>query len=157
MSALQRLVLQLVAPLASRVKSLVRMSWIEAVDDSKAIQVLDVEASGGDRPRAERFQEYGFSSVPLAGAQAIVLAVNSNRSQPVIVATDDRSQRPTNLQPGDVALYNDQGSIAHLGRNGQFLIAAGGTLTLQCGTSRITLEPDRITIEAAAVEIKQAS
>jgi phage gp45-like len=54
--------------------------------------------------------------VPLAGAEAAVLFVGGIRDHALVVAVDDRRYRKTGLQPGEVALYTDQGAYVLLKR-----------------------------------------
>lgn len=85
---------------------------IELVDDALKMQSLQVTI-GPDQVRddVERFQEYGFTSVPKADCEAVVLGVGGNTDHPVVVATDDRRYRPMNLEEGEVALYTLQDAI----------------------------------------------
>jgi phage baseplate assembly protein V len=60
----------------------------------------------------EYFQHYGFTSRPLAGAEAIVLKKGNNI---IVVASDDRRYRLA-LEDGEVGLYTDEGDSVHLKR-----------------------------------------
>lgn len=144
---------RLIEPLASRVKGMIVGGWVRSVDDSTALQRVTVSLPGGDVATAERFQNYGFTSVPMApdpdtsGAQAVLAAVGSRREQLVAIAVDDGRFRPIGLQPGDVAQYDSRGSIAHMGAGGVFRLNGAGTLILECGPSRIVLTPDTLSLE----------
>ena len=69
-----------------------------------------------DSPVLERFQQYGFTSHPKVGAEALVLHLGGSRDHGVVIAVDDRRYRLTALAEGEVALYDDQGSRVHLVR-----------------------------------------
>ncbi|MDY6789673.1 MAG: phage baseplate assembly protein [Thermodesulfobacteriota bacterium] len=60
----------------------------------------------------EYFQHYGFTSRPLAGAEAIVLKKGNNI---IVVASDDRRYRIA-LQDGEVAIYTNEGDSIHMKR-----------------------------------------
>jgi len=117
--AIARLVARLVQPLQRRVLLMIGRAVIEAVNDGAKVQVLGLtalkdEVLGG----AERFQEYGFTSVPHPGAEAILLAVGGNRDHPIVVAVEDRRYRLTGLAGGEMAIHDDLGQKVHLKRNG---------------------------------------
>jgi phage baseplate assembly protein V len=100
---------------------------VQFVDDGKKLQVVQL-GLGEDETRdgLERFQQYGLTSVPLAGAEAVVLFVGGTRDHGLVVAVDDRRYRPTGLQPGEVAIYNSVG--------GRVLLKADGTLEVTGAT-----------------------
>lgn len=105
------------APLTSRVRLMVARGVVKLVDDARKMQSLQVSVQADVvRDKVERFQEYGFTSVPLKDAEAILLAVGGNTAHLVCVAVDDRRYRPTTgLAPGDVALYRlDEGVLVKL-------------------------------------------
>jgi len=98
----------LVRPLSRRVANSIARAVVQLADDSAKLQVLQLGVLAGESvDDAERLQEYGFTSVPLAGAEAVVLFPNGDRAHPLVVAVDDRRYRPTGLQPGEVAMYNN--------------------------------------------------
>ena len=107
---------------------------IRAVDDSAQAQECQVELLKGElRDRMERFQEYGYTSVPLAGAEAAAIFVGGNRDHGIIVATEDRRFRLKDLAPGEVALYTDEGDKIHFKR--------GGTIRIEAATKVIIDSP----------------
>jgi phage gp45-like len=108
-SALSRLM----APIARRMRLMVSRAVVELVNDATRLQAVQVSLLSDEvRDSVERFQEYGFTSVPLPGAEAVALSVSGNRDHVVVVATDDRRYRKIGLQPGEVAIYNNLGDYA---------------------------------------------
>ena len=87
---------------------------------------------------AERIQSYGFTSHPLPGADALVLAVGGMRQHPVVLV-DDRRHRMKGLAEGEVGIYSSHGQTIILKANGDIdvtgdrinLISSGDTLTVQ--------------------------
>lgn len=65
----------------------------------------------------ERFQNYGFTAKPHAGAEGVVVFVGGNRDHGLCIAVDDRRYRLTGLEDGEVAIYTDEGDKIHLKRN----------------------------------------
>lgn len=102
---------RLLRPLSNRVANSIARAVVSRVTDASALQGLQIEVLRGEtRDNAERFQQYGFSSVPLEGAEAVVLFPNGNRTHPLVVAVDDRRYRPTGRPEGEVNVYHHTGS-----------------------------------------------
>ncbi len=118
-----------IAPLVRRLRIMVNRAVINVVNDALKIQGLQLTLLAGEVADVERVQEYGFTSVPLPGAEAVTLAVGGRRAHTVVIATDDRRYRLKELAPGEVALYDDQGQ-------------------------KVVLYQDRIEVEAPKVVIK---
>lgn len=96
-----------IAPLARRVMLTVSRGTLGGVDDSTDLQRSQVTLLAGEtRDGVERVQPFGFSSVPLPGADCLVICVGGNRDHPVVVNVDDRRSRPTGLQAGEVCIYS---------------------------------------------------
>ncbi len=118
--------------LQRRVDNLVARAIVRVVDDSRRLQGLQVEIprSADLAPEVheacERFEDYGFTSVPLPGAEAVGLFVGGFRTHPMIVSVADRRYRLKNLQPGEVAIYTDQGD--------KIVIKRGGTIEVHAST-----------------------
>lgn len=119
MDAVIRTVTRLVAPLKRRVLLMIGRAVIKLVDDAGGIQVVQLVGLDGEiLDRVERFQEYGFTSVPHAGAEAVLSAVGGDRSHGLVVAVEDRRYRLKGLAGGEMAIYDDLGQKVHLKRNG---------------------------------------
>lgn len=102
-------------PLQVRIANSIARAVVQLVDDSTRLQLLQLGVQAGeDVDDAERVQEYGFASVPLEGAEAVVLFPNGDRAHALVVAVDDRRYRPTGGTAGDVALYTDDGILVRL-------------------------------------------
>jgi phage baseplate assembly protein V len=95
---------------------------LNVIDDSKKAQSLQLDLLDGETADTiERFQEYGFTSVPHAGAEAVMVSVGGLRSHGIVIAVEDRRYRLTGLVGGEVAIYDDQGQKLHLQRAGILL------------------------------------
>ncbi len=109
-------------PLATRVANAVARAVVQLVDDSTKLQLLQVGALAGETlDAAEHHQPYGFSSVPLAGAEAVVVFPNGDRSHPLVVSVSDRRYRPTDGEPGQVTIYNHNGATVTLTADGDII------------------------------------
>lgn len=95
--------------LGRRIRTLLSRGVVALVNDALKIQQLQLTVLDGETVVAQRLQNYGFTSVPLAGAEAVLAAIAGARSHLVVVATDDGRYRLKGLQNGEVAIYTDEG------------------------------------------------
>lgn len=58
----------------------------------------------------ELMQHFGFTSVPPANTQAVILPIGGQTSHGIVIATENGSFRVKNLQGGEVAVYDESGS-----------------------------------------------
>ncbi len=124
MTGFERIIVAMLEPLRSRVQLMVGRAILKVVDDAGAIQRVQMAALANELLEAERIQQYGFSSVPLQGAEAVFLAVGADRGHAVVVATDDRRYRPRDLKAGEVCLYNNRGAFIRLDKDGNVTTSA---------------------------------
>ena len=104
-------------PLKRRVAMMAARAVVRLVSDDASRQQLQAEILEGElRDNVERAQDYGFTSNPHVGADAIVLCLGGSREQAVAIVVDDRRYR-LKLQPGEVALYDDMGNAVKLLRD----------------------------------------
>lgn len=109
---------RMVGPVWRRLRLLVSRGVLRLVDDSLKLQSVQVTMLGDQPANAERFQEYGYTSHPHPGAEAIVAAVGGARAHLVTLSVDDRRYRLVGLEQGEVAIYDDLGQKVHLTREG---------------------------------------
>jgi phage baseplate assembly protein V len=115
---------KLIAPLTRRVRLMVGRGVLALVNDSFKMQGIQVELLAGEVRNMERFQDYGFTSVPHPGAEVAAVFVDGNRGHGIAIRIDDRRYRLNELQVGEVALYTDEGDKIVLKRGGIVEITA---------------------------------
>lgn len=121
----------LVRPLATRIRNTVARAVVQLVDDGRKQQMLQLGVhKEEDVPDGEHFQPYGFSSVPLPGAEAVALFPSGDRERPYVVGVSDRRYRPTGGQGGEVFMYTDEGDIIRLGRGNIISISTSGEVRI---------------------------
>lgn len=116
------LINRVIDPWKRRVLLMVGRAVLRAADDSAGLQRVTMEVFKDDPVSdIERFQDFGFSSVPLPGADGLCLFIGGNRNHGVLVKVDDRRYRPKNLAGGESIQYTHDGSYVHLkvGGNGK--------------------------------------
>ncbi len=120
-----------ISPLFRRVQLIVGHGVLRLVNDTHHVQQVQAEFLAGEvRDGMERFQQYGFTSVPKAGAEVVAVFLGGNRSHGIVVAVGDRQFRLKGMQGGEVALYDDQGQAVHLTRQGIVIKGAGLPITI---------------------------
>lgn len=123
-----REVLALVAPLRSRIMGLVALAEVRLARESSTFRELQLRIRGKTTPDDfQHVEPYGFTSAPGAGAEAVVLNLGGDQSQPIVIAVGDRRYR-IQVDEGEVAVYHRDGH-------------------------KIVLRDDRITVEAPLVEV----
>lgn len=109
---------RLVDPIITRVRNVASRGVIKLVNDKTKIQQMQASLLAGElKDGIENYQNYGFSSVPLKGMEVLVVFCGGDRSNGVVVASGDRTYRLKELQPGEVAIYTDEGDYIKLARN----------------------------------------
>lgn len=121
----QRTMSRVLSPIWRRLRLLVSRGVLQLADDGPGVQKVQVTLLGESPAWAERFQQYGFTAVPHAGAEAVVTAVGGARAHLVAIAVDDRRYRMAGLEGGEVAIYDDLGQSVHLTREGIVIKGAG--------------------------------
>ncbi|MDU7531148.1 MAG: phage baseplate assembly protein V [Klebsiella sp.] len=107
------------AELGRRLRLMVDRALVRIVTDSLGRQNLQVQSLADEtNDDVERFQNYGFTSVPPAGSEAIVVAVGGRRGGLVAIAVEDKGCRPRGGEEGDVFLYHREGHVIVLKKNG---------------------------------------
>lgn len=135
--------------LAARVRGMISRAVVSLVNDALKMQGLQVTLMADQTPDdAEHFQHYGFTSVPLPGAEGIALAVGGSTGHTVVINVDDRRYRIKPMQGGEVCLYDDQGQKVHLTRTGIVIDGAGKPIVVQ-NTPTVTVNASAsVTINA---------
>jgi phage baseplate assembly protein V len=116
---------RVVAPMQRLIANLVSRAVIARVDDAGGAQLMQVTVLADEtRDACERLQGYGVTSVPLAGAEALVISVGGRRDHMHVIAVNDERYRKAGLQPGEVAVYSHTGAYILLRANGTIEINA---------------------------------
>lgn len=129
-----------------RVRQLMRdgvaRAVLNVVDDEGNMQRVQISLLEDEViDDVERFQDYGFTSVPEEGAEATVVFVGADRSHPIVVVADDRRVRKKGLKPGEVAVYHKNGDFIHL-KNENEIEVKTKTFNVNCTTATIAAESE---------------
>lgn len=100
------------------------------VDSSTKVQLLQLNGLAGEQlDGAEYFQHYGLTTSPPPGSMGIAVPLNGNTSHTVVVATEHGAYRLTELKPGEVALYTDEGA--------KIVLKRGRVIETECDVYRV--------------------
>lgn len=116
---------KMLEPLTNRVLMTIGRGVILAIKDSGNMQTAQASFLSAEvRDGMERFQQFGFTSVPVPGAEAIAVFVGGQRDHGVIISVDDRRFRVKSLGPGQTAIYDAFGSVIKLDSAGKVSVEA---------------------------------
>ncbi len=136
----------LVRPLRMQVENMVARAVLRLVDDSKALQVVQVDVPE-TRPDAEHYQPYGFFSVPLPGAEGVAVFPSGDRGHPLVVVMSDRRYRPTGHEPGTAGIHNQDGC--------QVVVLPDNTIEARSANGTATKLPTLADVQAVADKVNE--
>lgn len=123
---------QILEPVKRLVLMTVGRAVILAVKDSGNLQTVQASFLAAEtKDDMERFQQYGFTSVPLPGAEGIGVFVGGQREHGIMIGVDDRRFRLKSLGAGQVALYDAFGTKIVLSNDGQIKLTAAIKVTVE--------------------------
>lgn len=100
------LVKEQIRPIRQKLVGIVSRGTVSSVDDTKSTQTMQVRLGADESTLSiDRLQPFGFSSVPLPGADALHLSIGGNRANGVVVACGDSRYRPSGYAAGTVCLH----------------------------------------------------
>ena len=153
MAVNQRELRRLLDPIRRKLRLIFSRSIVVVVRDDEGLQILQVKGLPGEvLDGIERFQNYGFTSVPLVGAEAILGFIGGARSHGVGVAVDDRRHRKKGMAFGEVAVHTDEGDSIHFKRGKIIAVTSGTEVDVNAPTIKLT-GPTKIKLDGGAVEL----
>lgn len=135
-------VMKLIGRLERRLRLIADRAIVTLVNDALQRQNLQLKVladEGADD--VERFQNYGHTSVPPEGSEAIVLGLGGARAGLVAIAVEHKGFRPKGLEAGDSCLYHLEGHNLTLREDGVTEITAKSVIIR--ATEKLTIiSPD---------------
>jgi phage gp45-like len=114
-----------------RVQHVIGRGRVTTGNDAGNVQLLQVKLGADEiRDNTPRLAEFGFTSMPPAGSDAVVVFIGGDRSNGAIIATGHQASRLKGLKPGEVAIFDDQGQSVFLTRAGIVINCAGLPMTI---------------------------
>lgn len=118
-----------VAPLVNRIQMMIGKAVLSAIDDSRAIQIIQVRSLDGEvLDGVEHLQPFGLSgNCPADGSSVLIGFIGGNRDNPVAIVVDSGTHRPQGLKEGESQLYSAHGSHVYLRDDGSIEIVTNGS------------------------------
>lgn len=124
MAVTERYMDRLLAPIKRRITGMLTRAVVSGIVEDLQRQNLQVKMHADESAdNIERFQNYGVSSFPPAGSEAIVAALGGSLSGLVAIAVEDKKCRPKG-EIGDVFLYHLEGHKIRLTKDGKIILTA---------------------------------
>lgn len=131
-----------------RIALMVGRGIVRICNDGEAVQTLQIGALSGEiLPDVEKVQPYGFSSVPLPGAEVVFIAPGGLRENAVAIVADDRRYRFKGMKSGEVVLYTDEGDFIRFHRGRRIEVVSGTQVDVTAPDVKIVTQ--RLSVEAS--------
>jgi phage baseplate assembly protein V len=128
---------------ARRVLLSLARALVTTVNDSGGVQMMQVKLNSLEtRDNTPRVPEFGLTSNPPVGSDAIVVFMGGDRSNGVVLGTVHQASRPKGLAPGETMLYSQDGKYV-------YMTASGGIVVEAKGQSVTVNDATTVTINAA--------
>lgn len=112
------------------IRAMLRRASVVDVDDTGPQQLLTLTGLASEQPRkVVRSQPFGFSSVPPAGAEGLLLTQGGRADRCHFLNPEHPTYRPTKTQLGGTVIYDANGQAVSLVKN-SIRIVGTGTLTI---------------------------
>lgn len=113
-------------------------------NDTGSVQVLQLRLGPLEvRDSTPRLAEFGFTSRPPVGADAVLVFVGGDRTNGVVVATGHQASRPTGLAEGESMVYDLFGKFIHFTEDGGILIEANGSPVTVSDATVVTINASK--------------
>ncbi|MCO6514489.1 MULTISPECIES: phage baseplate assembly protein V [Snodgrassella] len=120
-----------IAKLAKRTRSIISDSQtsvrqafrgvLNRVNASEPMQTAQVAGLADETLQdVEHVQQFGFTSNPPPGTEAIIIPLGGTTTHGIVIATENGDYRIKSLAPGEVAIYNQSGASITL-KNGKVI------------------------------------
>ena len=111
------------------------LNLVKSGDD---IQKVQVSALADETLQdVELMQHFGFTSVPPANTEAVIIPIGGQSSHGVVVATEHGSFRVKNLKNGEVAIYDKSGST--------IILKDGRAIEVDCDVFKVNCKQYEVT------------
>lgn len=110
-----------------RVQMMFGRGRVTLVDDSGTVQIMQLHMSDIETPNNRvRLAEFGFTSNPPIGSDALALHIAGDRGSGAVFATNHQPSRPKGLAAGETMLYSQDGKSVYITASGGIVVEAKG-------------------------------
>lgn len=141
----ERAIARAIGPVVRALQNLLSRGTVKSVNSSTKMQTLQIGLLSDEVvANAEHFEQYGFTSCPLEGAEHVSGFPGGDRSHPIVLVVADRRYRLQGLASGDAALYDYRGQSVVLTAQGIVVNALNYTVH----TGEFTVNATKYTVNA---------
>lgn len=116
-------------------RSMIRRARNLKVDDSGDQQLVDLMGLAGDKPRkVVHFLPHGFSANPPTNSDGLLLALGGRSDRLAYLDGGHKDHRPKSLPAGGTALYDADGKVLKIVKDGTDFDAGGKPVTIRNAT-----------------------
>lgn len=127
---------------------------VTVTNDAGPVQTMQIKLGQDEvRDGTPRLADYGVTSVPPVGSDALVVFIGGDRSAGAVVATGHQGSRPKGLAVGEVCVYDDQGQMIHITRAGIVIKGAGKPITIQDTPTLTVKASSKVRFETPLLEV----
>jgi phage baseplate assembly protein V len=109
-------------------------------NDSGPVQTQQIKLGADEiKDKVPRLAEFGLTSMPPVGSDAVLVFIGGDRSNGAIVATGHQASRPKGLKPGETMLYSQDGKSIYLTAAGGIVVEAKGQTVTVNNASTVTI------------------
>ena len=116
----EKILVRALAPIWRRIQMLLSRGVITLMNSSTKLQSVQMHfLDDAVKDGLEYFEPYGFTATaPSNNREGLALFFDGDRGHGVVICIANRQYRLRGLQPGEVALYDDQGQKIVLSKTG---------------------------------------
>ena len=115
----------------NRLNNLIRLGIVRYITNGQSQKVQVVTAAGEVLNNVIFLEPYGFTAKPTGDSETLVFNVQGNVNNRVVLNIGNRRLRFKELKDGEVALYDNAGSLVHLQNGGKMQIKSTNQITVK--------------------------
>jgi phage baseplate assembly protein V len=108
--------------------------------DAGSVQLQQVRLGPDEiKDNIPRLAEFGLTSMPPVGSDAVLVFIGGDRSNGAIIATGHQGSRPTGLKVGETMLYSQDGKSIYMTAAGGIVVDAKGQVVTVNNATTVTI------------------
>lgn len=134
-----------------QLKMMLGIGRVTAMEDDGLTQTLQCRTPL-DVISVRRLTEFGFSSAPPVGSDALIASLGGDRSSPIVIATNHKSSRHGGLKAGETVIFDQSGLYVKLTASGIQVEAKGQPVTISNATTVTITGTDKVIADTPRFE-----
>jgi phage baseplate assembly protein V len=109
-------------------------------NDTGSVQTQQIKLGADEiKDDVPRLAEFGFTSMPPVGSDAVLVFIGGDRSNGAIVATGHQASRPKGLKAGEAMIYTQDGKSIYLTADSGIVVDAKGQAVVVNEATNVTI------------------